>query len=885
MGFADPVTRPPYLARTGQNSKTRGHMCGQSSSTNHKKANPQNIADAIRILFEPGQVVELRAPKAGKFGTISGYFSDHEKLAQELADLSGGVGAVYYTLNPVNASLLARANNRTKTNSTNTTSDAPDNITRRRWLLVDCDPVRPSDISSTAEEKQAAKQLVSDVKMHLKALGWPEPVIADSGNGYHLLYHVDLPNDNSTRALVESVLKALASRFDNDAVKIDQKVFNASRITKAYGTMACKGDSIPERPHRLSKMFKAPDPVEVVNRQLLEALAGEAPKSKNKTSPGNPDEKTRGGWSPGLVESVLDKAEINRGEAIDYKGVKKWQHDCLNNSDHHKPDAFTILDEGGYALHHCSHNSCSDLTDADWRKLWEEKTGEAYPWPNKGNRGVSRADTLPETPYISPIEDFSESVSTPDTASDPARYSDTGNAMRLAKLCGEDIVYCRQSDEYFVWDGTRWVRDLNNVQMLKMAKAVTEEIFREAESCGEEMAKALRKHALNSQSVARLLGMVNLAKIYVRNINRGDFDRDPWLLNCLNGTIELKSGKCREHHREDLISKIAPVKFDPTANCPLWKKCLDDWMLGGPEKVSYLQRLGGYTITGCTNEEVMPILHGSGRNGKSKFYVTIYNVLGDGEYAKAANFDSFVVKRGDEGMPNDVAGWCGMRLIVASEGEHSKRLAEAKLKRCIGRDPVVGEFKYQEEFTYLPTYKIWLVTNPKPRIVGTTEAIWDKIHFIAWRRYYSPNERDPELQEKLNTELPGILNWLIEGCLQWQKKGLSLPDSMKEDTEAYRHEQDVVGRFIDEECVTGNELTSPKKLTYVYFKEWAEDAGEHYTMTQVEFNEKLLCKFEEGRSNAGRYWRGFKLKRQQSDFDAGFAAHGITSLIPEDAIN
>ena len=860
-------------------------MCDQSSSSNQKKADPQNIADAINILFEPGQVVELRAPKAGKLGTVSGYFDDHRKLAQELAKLSGHVGAVYYTLNPVNASLLARANNRTKDNSKNTTSDAPDNIIGRRWLLVDCDPVRPSDISSTAEEKQAAKQLVSDIRKHLKTLGWPDPVIADSGNGFHLLYQIDQPNDDSTRGLLESGLKSLASRFDNDAVKIDQKVFNASRITKAYGTMACKGDSIPARPHRLSKMFKAPDPVQAVSRQLLEALAGEAPKAKNKTSPGNSEEKARGSWSPDLVESVLDKAEINRGEAMDYKGVKKWQHDCLSNSDHHKPDAFTILDEGGYAHHYCSHNSCSDLTDADWRKLWEEKTGEVYPWPNKSKRGVSRADTLPETSYISAIEDFPPSVSTPDTAGDPARYSDAGNAMRLAKQCGDDIVYCRQSDEYFVWDGTRWLRDLNNVRMLKMAKAVTEEMFGEAESCGEDTAKALRKHALNSQSVARLAGMVNLAKIHVRNVNRGDFDKGPWLLNCLNGTIELKSGKCCEHRREDLISKIAPVKFDPTADCPLWKRCLDDWMLGDPEKVSYLQRQGGYSITGCTNEEVMPILHGTGRNGKGKFYTTIYNVLGDGEYAKAANFDSFVVKHGDEGMPNDVAGWCGMRLIVASEGEHSKRLAEAKLKRCIGRDPVVGEFKYQEEFTYLPTYKIWLITNPKPRIVGTTEAIWDKIHFVAWRRYYPPDERDPELQEKLNAEASGILNWLIEGCLEWQKKGLALPDSMREDTEAYRHEQDVVGRFIDEECVIGMEFTSPKKLTYVCFKNWAEDAGEHYTMTQVEFNEKMLCKFADGRSNAGRFWRGFKLKRQQSESESSFAAHGITPEMLEDAIN
>jgi hypothetical protein len=201
-------------------------------------ADRQNIEQAIRILFEPGQVVEVRAPKAGKYGTVSGYFVDHEKLAQELEKLSGKVGAVYYTLNPVNPALLARAHNRTKTYAKDTTSDAPDNIVKRNWLLVDCDPVRPADISATDEEKMAAKRLVPEIKKYLKAIGWSDPVIADSGNGYHLLYKIGLPNDNENRSLLESVLKALAARFDTDAVKIDQKVFNSSRITKAYGTKA-----------------------------------------------------------------------------------------------------------------------------------------------------------------------------------------------------------------------------------------------------------------------------------------------------------------------------------------------------------------------------------------------------------------------------------------------------------------------------------------------------------------------------------------------------------------------------------------------------------------------------------------------------------------------
>ena len=460
-------------------------------------------------------------------------------------------------------------------------------------------------------------------------------------------------------------------------------------------------------------------------------------------------------------------------------------------------------------------------------------------------------------------EKFGENDDTPvtDASSDP-RYSDAGNAQRLAQTCGKNILYVVEAKEYYVWDETRWCRDAGDVMMLRFAKAVSEQMFEEANTLPEEERKSLRTFALKSQDSGRLKAMVVLAKMFVRNVRYNEFDQHPMLFNVLNGTLDLTTGKLLEPRRPDLITVKTPVKFDPEDKFPEWDDILMDWMQGDREKVRYLQRMAGYAMTGLTDEEILDILWGPGRNGKTKFYKTIYNVLGDDCYAKAANFDSFVVSKGDAGMPNDIAGWRGKRLIVASEGEHSKRLAEAKLKLVTGGDPVVGEFKYQEEFTYDPTYKVWLVSNPKPRIVGTDDAIWSRVHFVSWNRFFAEHERDPKLQDKLTAHLSAILNWMLEGCLEWQRQGLNPPASMREKLAQYRRNQDTIGRFVDDEFIVGEGFTSPKRVTYNAYKRWAEEVGEHYILTLSEFNEKMQGRFTDSRSGSIRFWKGFRLKHE-----------------------
>jgi hypothetical protein len=213
------------------------------------------IRRSIALLLEHGQVYEIRAFPTGK-GTTSGYFGDFGKLARDAANLSGKVPAVYCTINPVLPDLLARSANRLTQYARTTTNDQQ--IVRRRWLPIDFDPVRPAGISSTDAEHQAALDRARDCRDWLTLQGWPNPIYADSGNGAHLLYPVDLPNDQDATTDVMNALKALSFKFGDEAVSVDTGNFNAARIWKLFGTLACKGDNLPDRPHRLARILEAP---------------------------------------------------------------------------------------------------------------------------------------------------------------------------------------------------------------------------------------------------------------------------------------------------------------------------------------------------------------------------------------------------------------------------------------------------------------------------------------------------------------------------------------------------------------------------------------------------------------------------------------------------
>lgn len=243
------------------------------SAQDQQAAGPDaGILDALRVLYTPGQVVELRVPKGGADGTISGFFNRGTLLALSAAELSGSYPGIYTTLNPLRPDLIERSPNRLTRNADRGTLSTDADVIARRWILVDVDPARPADVSSTEDERRAAFELAGRVSEYLRAQGWPDPVLADSGNGAHLLYRVDLPNDENARTLIHGVLRRLAALFNTPALKIDTKVANASRICKVYGTLAAKGQPTDDRPHRTARLLTAPDEPQVVSVEQLAAL-------------------------------------------------------------------------------------------------------------------------------------------------------------------------------------------------------------------------------------------------------------------------------------------------------------------------------------------------------------------------------------------------------------------------------------------------------------------------------------------------------------------------------------------------------------------------------------------------------------------------------------
>jgi putative DNA primase/helicase len=443
--------------------------------------------------------------------------------------------------------------------------------------------------------------------------------------------------------------------------------------------------------------------------------------------------------------------------------------------------------------------------------------------------------------------------------------TDLGNGERLVRRHGDAIRHVTLWKRWQLWDECRWSAD-ENVRIERLAKQTVGDIWGEAkEATVKEERSDIIKHAIRSESDAAIRHM--LARAAAEEgiaIRPRDLDRDPWLFNVENGTIELKTALLREHRREDLITKLAPVRYDPDAKCPTWLAFLERVMGGRSELVEFLKRAIGYSLTGDTREQCLFLLHGTGQNGKSTFLEILRALLGD--YAVQADFATFLDRK-YEGPRNDVARLFGARAVTSSEVGEGKRFNESLIKTLTGSDTIAARFLYSEAFEFRPQFKLWLAANHKPVIRGTDLAIWRRIRLVPFEVTIPESERDEQLTETLLHELPGILAWAVEGCQSWLESGLTMPDDVRCATQKYRDESDILGHFLSDCCEERRGESSayePSGKLYEAYRRWATAGGE-YVVTQTQFSRQLderSFQADRFRVNGAvtRVWLGLKLR-------------------------
>jgi len=437
-------------------------------------------------------------------------------------------------------------------------------------------------------------------------------------------------------------------------------------------------------------------------------------------------------------------------------------------------------------------------------------------------------------------------------------YTDLGNAERLIAAHGSDLLYNYTDGYWYIWRGSRWIQDTTE-QVKRWAHEVPRQMMTDAESIADEqMRKAMLKHARLSESERGTRAMLSQAQPYL-GVTTEVFDNDRWLLNCSNGTIELRTGELRPHRQDDYITKMIQVPYDSHASCEHWWKFLIKIFDNNTDLIAFAQRAIGYTLTGDVSEQCLFFLYGSGRNGKSTFTETIMRVLG--EFQIKASTDMLVAKPYGSGIPNDIARLAGIRMVVAAEIEAGRRLAESRVKDLTGGDTLTARFLHKEFFDFPPSHKLWIYGNHKPTVRGTDEGIWRRIILIPFLIEIPLEDCDPHFREKyLDTELPGILAWMVQGCQRWLQHGLKPPPDVLQATRAYRDEMDVLSSFIEECCDVAESSEVQCSVLYARYKVWCDQIGEH-PMGHRTFGEELERRgFQRYHRRTGEYRRGLRIR-------------------------
>lgn len=440
--------------------------------------------------------------------------------------------------------------------------------------------------------------------------------------------------------------------------------------------------------------------------------------------------------------------------------------------------------------------------------------------------------------------------------------TDSGNAQNLILVKGSALRYCKPRNTWYIWDKARWKSDETG-RIYWLAMQTVHMMFHRAQSGEAAIDKAAARHAQDSESRRALYDMVKLAGSFPAiAIHPDKLDADLWQLNLQNGSLDLRTVKLHRHERRNLITKLAPVRYDPAAKCPLWNKFLARILADNGALIDFLKRAVGYSLTGDTSEHALFFLYGTGANGKTTFLRALQAVFGD--YACQADPDLLLSTNNPQHTTN-IARLEKARLTVCMEVEEGRSMRTSIMKQLTGGDKRTARRMHKDFHEYEPTDKIWLGANNKPRIRGQELAIWRRIKLIPFTVTIPEDEQDKHLVGKLIAEGPGILNWALEGCREWQDEGLKEPSDVKTATADYKSESDPLNEFLEDCCTINADSKDTSARLYEAYAAWAlrEGLKQRETLSHNAFSRRLASRFEREakvavrRDGTIKYQRGF----------------------------
>ncbi len=440
-----------------------------------------------------------------------------------------------------------------------------------------------------------------------------------------------------------------------------------------------------------------------------------------------------------------------------------------------------------------------------------------------------------------------------------AHLTDTGNGECFAAEFSEKYRHERTNGRWLRWDGTIWKSDADgsvDVDVLKtIRKRQTLALTGDAQSSDKLKSLNYLIRCEDMRNRKNIKAAAELLREFVTTID--DYDANTNLASTKNGTLDLTDGSFRPAERGDYITHQLGTFYDPAAHCPRWIQFQNEVFSKDAELVRWMQKVAGYSLTGDTSEQIMFLLYGYGKNGKTVYINTLQALIGT--YAGSASFKAFDADKQSE-QTNDIAALKGKRFVSVAESAADKKLNEPLIKRLTGGDSITCRFLHKEFFEYTPQFKLFLASNHKPVITQSDFGIWRRVKLVPFTQNFTGRE-DRQLESKLKLELPGILNWALEGLKMWRAEGLDgIPTSVRKATEKYKSDSDTIGQWLELRTGIAPHKDVSASIAYQDYRDWCNDNG-FYALGNRSFKSSLEERgFTSSRRGNGIRWLGFELK-------------------------